>query len=254
MKILIRLITVLLFISLGIFLFITISGSFSGFPDLRSLIPNFREVTTQGIIFEKEVRDLVQLETLEYHVQLVFPYDFIEKTEDSTDWYEVRRLWYNHKEELYWRTSPSYYPELAVPPIWKAVEFFDLSMRVGMDIAAKPYQFLVLSCTLRGGIDFSEKEPFFTYTSEGNLKEVVFPGPIITYFSIDDRIPSDEGFPEIPMTPENWSFLITELTPVIKERIIETGFLEKAGKKARTMILELLHAAGEQDVVIQYIQ
>lgn len=82
----------------------------------------------------------------------------------------------------------------------------------------------------------------------GRILEIIPPPVGLTSFFIEDRDASREGFPDIPLSPEEFRILSDALLPRIREMALSGGLIEKARTGALSFLTEIFTAAGFDSV------
>lgn len=82
----------------------------------------------------------------------------------------------------------------------------------------------------------------------GRILEIIPPPVGLTSFFIEDRDASREGFPDIPLSPEEFRILSDALLPRLREMALSGGLIEKARTGALSFLTEIFTAAGFDSV------
>jgi hypothetical protein len=192
------------------------------------------------------------LQTAEFRLKLIFPYDFVDEGDD-VDWHFLQRQFETLPQEFPMRASEEFYFDKEIPHQWKYASLYALCRDCGIDPAGRRENFIVVSTRTRAGFDFNEDS--ITLVSETlhtgdpaarGSKNIILtlPGPEITAIIIEDRIPDKVGYPEIEMSPSQWSRFITALTPSIGEFAVDEGILDLAEETALFLLSDLFGGAG----------
>jgi hypothetical protein len=105
--------------------------------------------------------------------------------------------------------------------------------------------FAVITSRIAAGFDLAGKN---FIQKEGN-RIILNPGPVqITSFVIEDDLLMGEGFPDMAVTPEEWRFIVEEVTPFLEQMALERGILEEAEQFGRDFLVKLYEGAGYGDV------
>lgn len=189
----------------------------------------------------EEIDDLYILNTSEYRLKLIFPYDFVDR---DLNWWSIREM-RDRKIE-------------AGPDIQPSLDIYEACLESGLDPAATPYNFIVITAVVKAGIPLGST-PFDRGDADlwmkvdrggtGRIITLRLPEPEITGMMIDDRKPAADNFPDASMTPAQWRNLVGFLNPLIRERVLEMGILDDAGKSSRKLIEKILKDSGF-DVVL----
>lgn len=188
----------------------------------------------------EEIDDLYILNTSEYRLKLIFPYDFVDR---DINWWQIRQL-YEDKS-----TSDS--------DLKQALDIYSVCLKSGFDPASDPYSFIVLTAVVKAGIPIG-RTPF----DEKKLNKMVrienrdgqktvdlhLPDSQITEMYIDDRKPDSDNFPDAALTPAKWRDLVNFLTPLIRRRVVEMGILDDAANNSRNLIKKILLESGFDEV------
>lgn len=78
----------------------------------------------------------------------------------------------------------------------------------------------------------------------GKILEIIPPPVGLTSFFIEDKDASREGFPDIPLSPEEFRILSDALLPRLREMALNGGLIEKARTGALSFLTEIFTAAG----------
>ncbi|GEM_PF-1416929 len=219
-----------------------------------------RKVSASWSILE-EIRSLNELETAAYDMKVVFPFDFTGG--DEVNWTYLK-LQYDRDPKLFSsKINPVQYPGGLLPREWKYGELYRLCRQVGIDPGRPDYQFVVMTVSIRAGLDidrwlagFSIGEPFEAVEGitvirdeDGGKTLKIKVAPVsVTSFIIKDRDGSSDGFPDVPLTPEGWRLLVEGLRPGLREMALEGGLLETAAEESELFLKEIFTAAGYDNV------
>lgn len=243
MKIL-RLIILLLILSLLLTVFILIQQGVLHLPWQPERVTH-----VYSELIESSESSLLQ--TAEFRLKIIFPYDFVDE-KDDVDWQFLQRQFEIYPDEFQMRASKEFYPDKEIPYEWKYAEIYTLCRESGIDPAGRGESFIVISTRTRAGFDFNEDsislvtEMFHTVDGEKESDSVILilPGPEITAIIVDDQIPEDDAYPEIDMSPSQWSRFIIALTPKIGELAVDEGILDLAEETATFLLSDLFGGAG----------
>lgn len=220
-----------------------------------------RKTSASWSILE-EIRLLNDLETAAYEMKVVFPYDFI--GDEEVNWGYLK-LQYDREPRLFMaKTDPAWHSGGRLPADWEYAEIYTLCRQVGIDPGRPDYRFVVMSASVRAGVDldlwldeFTAGEPnddvegiTVTVDEDGTRTlGIAAPPVIVMSFIIEDRDAVADGFPDVPLTPEGWRLLVEGLRPRLREMALEGGLLETAEKESRSFLTEIFMAAGYDNVV-----
>ncbi len=183
------------------------------------------------------------IETARYRMKLIFPYDFIDR-EDDVNWPLLQ--WYYNRLPLEFaaRSEAEYYPDRTLPAEWKYGRLYRVCREAGIDPAARSSDFVVISVTARAGFDFRGTSISLEGNEEKKTVTLILPEPEITAIIVEDRSSGGEGFPEVTISPAQWSLFISEISPRIGELAVEEGILDSAAESAELLLASLFHGAG----------
>lgn len=209
-----------------------IGVSLPAFPFLR----NSKE---SAYTVAEEIEDLYLLNTSEYRMKLIFPFDFVDR---GISWWSVKEM-YEHNYE-------------ADEEQRELIEIYKACLAGGFDPSVDVYDFIVLTAIVKAGISISESD----YRNPDSLMKIEeletgksitlhIPDADITEIYIDDRRPSSDNFPDAEMTPAQWGELVSFLSPRIRERVIDLGILEDAAINSKVLIDKLLRDSGFVEVI-----
>lgn len=233
-------------------------------PSFRRFAGFFRksEVTATWAVLE-EVRDLRQLETAAYTLKAIFPFDFVEK---STDWRYLRLHYERDPAAFRSKADPAWHIGGKLPERWRGAEIYALCREVGIDPGLPDFRFIVVAATVRAGLDL---DPWFERAEGGNPKEpapgigiteseeggriLTLPDPDVrvTAFVIEDRDAAAEGYPDVPISPEDWRRVAETLGPAIHAMAMEKGLLVEAADRGRSFLTDIFTGAGFRRVAFE---
>ena len=195
-------------------------------------------------------------------MKVVFPFDFIGDKE--VNWIYLK-LQYDREPRLFLaKSDPAWHPGGRLPSNWEYAGIYTLCRQVGIDPGRPDYRFVVMSASVRAGVDldlwleeFTSGEPTdevggisVTVDEDGTRTlEISAPPVIVTSFHIEDRDAAADGFPDVPLTPEGWRLLVEKLWPRLREMAQEGGLLISAENESRSFLTEIFTAAGYDNVV-----
>ncbi len=245
------LIASLLFLGAAVFPDHTIWKSLPELPGL------FRESTTASSWSVLETIDnLEDLETAQYEMKFVFPFDFV--TSPAVNWLFLKTQYDISREQFQEHVFPlGQRHSRPVAPVWQDAALYELCRKVGMDPGKPDYKFLIISAHVRAGLDLTEwhreierQQATITETTPDELV-LNLPHPVvrITSFSINDTDNTAQGFPDVSLSPEEWSTLIQEVEPLIREQALAEGLLQQARTEAEQLIREIFLASGFRQVL-----
>ncbi len=187
------------------------------------------------------------LNSSEYSLKIIFPYDFIEREDlDSVPWRDLQRLYDTYREDYLLRENPELYPDRKIPDEWKYAALYRLCRENGLDPASDPRSFVVIAAGIKAGIRLMDRESYLISVESGEDKtlKLRLPPADITDIIIIDRPVEDQGFPEVRITPQQWSSLIDTITPGIIRMAVDKGILEEAERSAVSLLKGLFEGAG----------
>ena len=222
----------------------------------RTLVLPWQRQTQKAVYSTlMETGETSLLQSAEYRMKILFPYDFMEDG-DKVDW-QVLQWYYNNDPDQYqMNSSPSFYPDQVLPGQWKYASLYSLCRESGIDPANDGSFFIVISAAVRAGISFSsETMEIVPLTDESRAVpkvRLVLPSPEITDIIIEDRNVQNNDFPEVPMTPDQWSRFIKVLSPRFRDLAIREGILEMAAESATRLLRDLFEGAGFEIQTIDF--
>ncbi len=226
------------------FLMLVLTGfSFTGFP-----LPLWREqrsVSVYSSLVESTEDSL--LNSSEYTMKVIFPYDFIDPQDrDSVPWREMQRFYNSDPAAFLLQDNPELYPDREIPEQWKYASVYRMCRENGLDPARDPDSFLVVSAGIKAGFRLLENDlPRFSLETEEDKKlNLRLPPAGITDIIIYDRPKGGQVYPEVDMTPQQWSRLIETLMPEIVTMAVDKGILREAEASAASLLSELFKGAG----------
>jgi hypothetical protein len=241
------------------FLFLYIAVRAGEPSPLRFLFPA-RTSSSWSIL--EEIRSLNELETAVYDMRVVFPFDFI-GDDPAVNWAYLKYQ-YDREPRLFMaKTDPSWHPGGRLPEEWRHAEIYGLCRSVGIDPGRPDYRFVVLSVSVRGGVDLEswlsgfesggprdEVEGIRISVDETGRRtlQIAAPPVKITSFAVEDRNAAAEGFPDMPISPESWGVLVSGVSPRLREMALSRGLLEAADEQSRIFFTEIFTAAGYHHV------
>jgi len=226
----------------------------SPFTSLSSIFKP-RRISASWSILE-EIRSINELETAAYDMKVVFPFDFIGM--DNVDWVYLK-MQYDRNPDLFLSKV-----DTVRDTKWKYAGLYALCRRVGIDPGRPDYRFVVMTVSVRAGVDldlwmneFSAGEPSddvggIRIRQDENGRKIleIRSAPVsVTSFTVEDRDGSSDGFPDVPLTPERWRLLVEGLQPDLREMALDGGLLETAAEESELFLREIFTAAGYDDVV-----
>jgi hypothetical protein len=214
-----------------------------------------RKISASWSILE-EIRALNELETAAYDMKVVFPFDFTGR--DNADWVYLK-MQYDRSPELFLSKA-----DTVRDTKWKFAGLYALCRRVGIDPGRPDYRFVVMTVSIRAGVDldlwmkgFSAGEPSedvggiqIRQDDKGRKILEIKSAPVtVTSFTVEDRDGSSDGFPDVPLTPERWRLLVEGLQPELRKMALDGGLLETAAEESELFLREIFTAAGYDDVI-----
>ncbi|MBN2657007.1 MAG: DUF4230 domain-containing protein [Spirochaetales bacterium] len=206
----------------------------------------FSRKSSSAYTAAEEIGDLYLLNTSEYRLKLIFPYDFVDR---DLSWWALR--------EMYDRGLSGDEQQQELLRIYKAC------LDCGFDPAVDVYEFVILNAVVKAGINisgtvFSNPALFgegalnsymmVEEEGEGKIVSLHLPPAEITEMYIEDRKPSDDNFPDARMTPAQWRDLVDFLEPRIRDRVVGLGILSDADENSRDLIRKILTDSGFAEV------
>ena len=185
------------------------------------------------------------MNTAEYSLDVIFPYDFIEP-DDEVSWRTLQRSYDFNRSDYLLRESSENYLDRRLPAEWKYAALYRLCRESGLDPAADPFSFVVIGAGIKAGVPLpgagqQEIGPEDLVRKKLHLS---LPAPRITDIIIKDRPVEGPGYPEVRMEPDQWSFLIEKISPGIVSMAEQKGILDEAGSSASALLSDLFEGAG----------
>ncbi len=209
----------------------------------------------------EEIRQMEELETAVYDMKVVFPFDFTGN--DEVDWAGLKIEYDWSPEQFLQKADPAMHPGGILPREWKYAELYAKCREAGIDPGRPDSLFVVISAQVSAGVDVNawlagleagdSKQMItgivVTETEKGGRSLALAAPPVhITSFVVEDRNFVAEGFPDVPLSPEEWSRLVGGLEPALLEMAEQGGLIERAGDEARRFLVEVFEAAGYDSV------
>ena len=197
------------------------------------------------------------LNTAEFTLKILYPYDFIDR-EDEVPWKMLQRQYNYSREDYLMRESREFYPDRKIPEAWQYAALYRMCRECGLDPAADPLSFVVIEARLKAGISlpFQEDGAFegVLHLDGSNEKklDITLPAVQITDIIIVDRPVRTHGYPEVRISPGQWRTLVETLIPDITELACERGLLDEAGRGAALLLTDLFEGAGFEVNNIQF--
>ncbi len=198
-----------------------------------------------------ETSEASLLQTAEYSMNVLFPYDFIAE-EDNPDWRLYSFFYDEAPDQFRLRSSASFYPEGELPVTWRYAWLYKLCRECGLDPEGE--DFLVFDVRVRGGLPLNSEELGVHIPSRDEKRvTLVLPEPRITDIIIEDRTSGKAGFPEAEMSPAQWSLFMENIRPFVENLAVRKGVLTLAGETAMYLTRELFEGAGfeVEDIVFR---
>ena len=246
MKIRNHLLLLLLFI---VFLFVAIvffDRFITGFS--FSDLSFFKSEKHSAFTIAEEIGDLYQLNTSEYRVKLIFPFDFAER---EFNWWIVKEAF-----EMGYALDEKMDDEMAI---------YQSCLNAGFDPAVNTYEFIVLTAVVKAGINISGTvfenpslfenqiiDEYISIEESADDKKIIslcIPKVEVTDYYIEDRKPDSDNFPDAKLTPVQWRDLVKFLNPLIQEKVIQLGILKNAENNSRELIERILIDGGFSEVI-----
>ena len=209
----------------------------------------------------KEIRDIYSLNTAEFTLKVIFPYDFIEP---GIDWQELKYYYDTDKEKFREKSHPGYYPDNRLPVTWEYSHFYAQCRGAGYELAKTRQDFFIITATVKAGYDLENYpnltenkldkplEDYIRITQEKTGEKILYikkPDTIITEFIIEDNNLNALGYPDVALSPEQWRVLIHYLSPKIKSMVIFKGILKEADANGCQLLTQILVGSGFDHVV-----
>lgn len=206
----------------------------------------FRQRRSAAFTVAEEIGDLYLLNTSEYRMKLLFPYDFVDR---DLNWWYIKEMYERGIE--------------ADEQLEELVRIYETCLHSGFDPAIEAYEFIVLTAVVKAGINISGtvfENPAlygpngmddYMRIEEGEKGKRItlrIPDTEVTDLYIDDRRPGSDNFPDAEMTPSQWRDLVNFLDPYIREKVIELGILDDASLNSRILLEKILKDSGFAEV------
>ncbi len=197
------------------------------------------------------------LNTAEFSLKVLYPYDFIDAG-DEVPWKTLQRHYNYHRDDYLTRESREFYPEGIIPEAWQYASLYRMCRECGLDPAADPLSFVVIEARLKAGINLRFQEDgsiegaLHLHGSNEKKLDITLPAVQITDIIIVDRPVQIYGYPEVRISPGQWKNLIEALIPDIKELACERGLLDEAARGAALLLTDLFEGAGFEVNDIQF--
>lgn len=236
-----------------ILLAVLLWGSLNPYSWAGKLWSSKTSVTT----VETELYKLAELNTAEYRMRLIFPYDFVE---GPADWLMYKNTWDLNPAVFTSRTDPAQYVDGQLPEEWKNGAFYRECRLAEIDPFDFRYDFLVLSVVIKAGTDLSVLSeslggtpPIVMRKNENGEKELVvdLPPAQINEMMIEDLDAREWGYPDPPVSPEEWRQLVDFLSPRMEQWALDAGILEEADRQSCVLLQSLLQVDDTVSVSFQ---
>ena len=243
----------------GAFLVLAYRYSGSELSSLKGFFAPVRRSTSWSIL--EEIREMEELETAAYDMKVVFPFDFTGG--EDVDWAALKIEYDWSPSRFTAKADPAAHPGGILPPDWQYAELYALCRSPRIDPGRPDHRFLVMSVSVHAGIDLEAWMDGFEPGDPGDdvggidvevrddgfrTLRLMDPPVRVTSFVIEDRDSTAEGFPDVPVTPEEWRHLVVSLEPVLREMALGGGLPERAREEGRAFLTEIFKAAGYDDV------
>ncbi|MDC7125063.1 MAG: DUF4230 domain-containing protein [Spirochaetales bacterium] len=184
-------------------------------------------------IILKEVRELTELNSIEYIYKMVFPYDLLSPNTDiSTILYKQQ-----NKNKL----SPDEIKTLSV---------YKIALSSGIDILDKDFNFAVVKIKIKAGYDFSDNMNLSVNIDKNdNSITLKLPKVSINDVVIEDQQSANYNYPDLNVSPENWRVLSKMLSEEAQKRALAAGIIESAKNSGKKIIEKFLTSAGYENII-----
>ena len=206
----------------------------------------------------EDIRDVQTLETASYVFKTAFPYDFTGG--DEVDWVFLKSQYDRAPDMFELKTRPSWHPDGVLPEAWKHAALYARCREAGMDPGRPDGLFVVVEVEMTAGANLETWRNMLLEQdgqqavqtrehADGRLLLLLPAPPVsISSFSVKDRDTVSEGFPDVPLSPQEWRLLVEDLEPSLRQMARESELLEQADAGARKLLREILTASGYDDV------
>lgn len=203
----------------------------ANFTDFDLQVPFIKkESSAVSVIVLEEARDLFALNTLEVVYKTVFPFDFIPA---DISWYHLLNK-VRDKRPL-------------SPEETSYMEIYNLSRSLGINLAAKDYSFLVVTCSVKVGFpvpDSAAAVEVFDTDLEAKSIKVYLPEPAVTDFILEDPKRNSYGYPDLQINPEKWRLLSEYLKGKVMTMIFTEEIKTEALEGGKAFLSRFLGDAG----------
>ena len=207
----------------------------------------FRSEKHSAYTIADEVGDLYLLNTSEYRMKMIFPFDFVKR---DVDWWKVK---HNFEQK-----------SVDGAEISREMLIYSACLDAGFDPTVDIYDFIVLTAVIKAGINISGTafgnpelfgneriDEYIQINEQDNNQKnisIYIPEVEITDYYIEDRKPDNDNFPDAELTPRQWRDLVNFINPLIQEEVISLGILENAEENSRLLIEKILKDSGFSEV------
>lgn len=211
---------------------------------------NFGLIRTTKLSVSKFIlenaRPIFNLQTVEYSVKTVFPFDYI----SSQDVYYSAVKKFSKKLELNEEEK-------------KAIRLLSVLDSVGMSLKNKKKEFVILSLRLRAGYNLSkyqelDSKEFYALINSHikynyRKRTITFdlPDPEVVEIIIDDPDPETYIYPDISLSPREFKIVAEYVQEHIMAQDIITLVLKEAKENTKLLISELFLNNGWKEVIFE---
>jgi hypothetical protein len=232
-------------------------GALSFLPEdlLSSLgVTRSRQTRSSRIVLQ-EVRDVYQLNTIEYVYRTVFPYDFMDPSVSLEGILQTLRTGHGSIESLLSPVELDFF------------QAYNLSREVGLSVGGDQHEFIVVTVIVGAGFDLAgsilagtselteeEIDSLVTIEEEGRGRdrrrtiELSLPEPVITHVLVEDRDRDSYPYPDVSIEPDEWRRIADFVSERVRRRTIEEGILTEAAERGRAAVRSLLLRSGYDKV------
>lgn len=195
--------------------------------------------SSASIILE-ELREIYLLNTVEYSYQAVFPYDFYPAGTEIASIMEKIRTRRGTIEQILTDEEELYF------------DAYNLAQELGIATGPTTYEFLVVPVVVSAGLDLEGvgAPPEEWAEIDGDRVRIVLPEASVTEVTLRDLSSAEYGYPDLPLSPDEWQRVAKFVSERIRQRAIGDGILARARENVRELVRELVTEAGFDEVEI----
>jgi len=222
--------------------------------DPFSWIGNLYSSSSSVMTVESELKKLALLNTAEYQMRIIFPYDFVDS---PSDWAMYKNYYDYYPGEFAINSDPAEYVNGELPEKWQGAPFYGMCRQAGIDPFNFRYDVLIFSVIVKAGTDLNSisgigLEDSIIQASDDKDSQWILqlPDAVITDLIIEDLDYREWGYPDPAITPEEYRALVEFLRPRMEEVAIKKGILDVAEKRRNHLLRQLLEQTVPDNIVI----